>query len=122
MVSMSTHQDKVKISLSLPALERLLGGDSEMEVELRHQIVENFSKLHLREIVKTEPYRRTVQLIEQEIKDQIRDQVGEAKYSTVWGNKFLIKDEIKNQIKEAITSEVRRLIADVINERLKAFE
>jgi hypothetical protein len=38
----------VKIQMDVPALERLIGGDSEVEVELRKGVVENFARSRLR--------------------------------------------------------------------------
>jgi len=41
----------MKVSLTLPALERLIAGDTEIEVEIRQQIAENFAKRHLKTIL-----------------------------------------------------------------------
>lgn len=41
----------MKLDLTLPALERLIGGDTEMEIALRQQIVEEFTKRHLKTLV-----------------------------------------------------------------------
>jgi phosphopantetheinyl transferase (holo-ACP synthase) len=41
----------MKVSLTLAALERLIAGDTEIEVEIRHQIAENFAKRHLKTIL-----------------------------------------------------------------------
>ena len=38
----------MKIILDLPALERLIGNDTEIEVELRNSIVQAFAKKHLK--------------------------------------------------------------------------
>lgn len=43
--------DKVVITLTTPALERLLNGDKEVEVKLRHAVVENFAKHHIKAIL-----------------------------------------------------------------------
>jgi uncharacterized membrane protein YheB (UPF0754 family) len=41
----------MKVSLTLPALERLIAGDNQIEVEIRQQIAENFAKRHLKTIL-----------------------------------------------------------------------
>lgn len=46
----------MKIELNLPALERLIGGDTEIEVALRRQIVEEFAKRHLKEVAEKATY------------------------------------------------------------------
>lgn len=43
---------KIQIA-SKEALERLIGGDSEVEVEVRESIVQNFTKTHLKSLVKS---------------------------------------------------------------------
>ena len=41
----------MKVSLTLPALERLIAGDTEIEVEILQQIAEQFAKRHLKTIL-----------------------------------------------------------------------
>lgn len=45
------------VSLTLPALERLIGGETEIEVHLRQQIVEKFAEKHLKAIVNREAWK-----------------------------------------------------------------
>ena len=40
---------KIQIN-SLKALERLIGGDNELEIEIRNSIVQEFTKKHLKSI------------------------------------------------------------------------
>ena len=58
----------VKIQInSLEALERLIGGDTQLEIDLRNSIVQEFSKKYLKavaaELAETlvEPYKKQVQ-------------------------------------------------------------
>ncbi len=48
----------MRLSINLPALERLLAGDSELEVQLRQQVVENFAKKHLKTILNDETWKK----------------------------------------------------------------
>ena len=41
------HEDKVVVILTRPALDRLLGGDSELEIRLRHATAKAFSEKYL---------------------------------------------------------------------------
>lgn len=41
----------MKLSISVEALNRLIGGDSEIELQLRQQVVENFAKKHLKALI-----------------------------------------------------------------------
>lgn len=47
----------MQVSLTLPALERLIGGETEIEVHLRQQIVEKFAEKHLKAIVNREAWQ-----------------------------------------------------------------
>ena len=47
----------MQVSLTLPALERLIGGETEIEVHLRQQIVEKFAEKHLKAIVNREAWK-----------------------------------------------------------------
>ena len=58
---------KVVLSLNLPALERLIGGDSELELDLRRGIAETFAKHYLKSIVNQE----LVQGVEREVRSEI---------------------------------------------------
>jgi hypothetical protein len=41
----------MKLSISVEALNRLIGGDSEIELQLRQQVVENFAKKYLKTLI-----------------------------------------------------------------------
>lgn len=47
----------MKLELSVAALERLLGGNTEIEVALRHQIVETFAKKHLYALINSAAFK-----------------------------------------------------------------
>jgi len=61
----------MKLQLTLPALERLLGGDSELEAELRYNIVEQFTKKHIKTILNDETFKK----IEKEFKEFVNGQI-----------------------------------------------
>lgn len=89
--------DKVKLYLNLPALERLLGGDTEAEVAARHQIVENFARHHLAELTKTEAIRDFLKKLREDAARAVRqalddgarayyssNPLGQAAHDMVW--------------------------------------
>ncbi len=47
----------IRLDLDVPALERLIGGDTEIEISLRRGIVEEFAKRHLIAVVKDEAFK-----------------------------------------------------------------
>lgn len=48
----------IVIRLDVPALERLIGGDSEVEVELRKGVVAEFARRHLTAVLKDESFQK----------------------------------------------------------------
>lgn len=99
------QQDRVVIQLNLPALERLIGGDSEIELELRHQVVENFAKQHLKPLIND----KFIAQIRKEIEEQIKTWVGfQNGYNQVVG-------KYRNEIREP----VRKLVMEAVDEVIK---
>ena len=44
----------MKLTINAEALERLIGGDSDIEIEIRQQIADQFCKRHLKSLINTE--------------------------------------------------------------------
>lgn len=106
---------KIQIN-SLQALERLLGGDSEIEVEVRNNIVQNFSKKHLKPIAEG-AYAAYRPLAEAAIKEEIVKQIGTITPSYGPYHKSAII--LKNEIREAIEKEIKNVISDTIHELIR---
>ncbi len=110
---MSNHVP-VRLQLNLPALERLLGGDTQLEVELRQQVVQQFVEKHLKGIVDTEAVQQTLTILRKRIEDSIREQVGttasdernyySTRYSTVEGKiNGVIQEIVKKQLEKLVS-------------------
>lgn len=65
----------MRLELNLPALERLLGGDTEIEVGLRQQIGEEFCKKHLKSMLNDATYRKVSAEWESQLKAAIDEAV-----------------------------------------------
>lgn len=113
---------KIQIN-SLAALERLIGGDTEVEIEVRDSIVQNFSKKHLKTVAQA--------LIESGINEDIKRQmISEGlmsatgfNYSTIiLGAKTqeLIKDKTKSHMNNLVIAEVEKYLDE--HEELKKFK
>lgn len=63
----------MRLELTLPALERLIGGDTELELGLRYQIVEEFTKHHLKTIVNSEFWKERQDLWQAEVKAAVQE-------------------------------------------------
>lgn len=83
----------MKIQLDEKALERLIGGDSEIEVELRSNVVQAFAKRHLKGV------------IEEKYLDELKKEICDY----FWGfnsNRY----ELKPEVKQMIAGEVKKVI------------
>lgn len=107
----------MKLSLNLPALERLLAGNSELEIELRHQVIKNFAKGHLSCLINEEfskilNQEMTVvrETILGEIRKEIASQVGYIKNDT-WG---YLTAELTAKIKQLVDSHVTKMVQEQI--------
>lgn len=112
---------KIQIN-SLKALERLIGGDSELELDIRKNIVIDFTKRYLKELVTTEEiqkidvkFHREVQLIAEE---KLREQ------GVSWNNylqKWTFSDNFKKNIKESINIIIKDFIKKLLKEEVDKF-
>ena len=73
---------KIQIN-SLEALERLIGGDSEVEIDIRNSVVQAFATKHLKAVVshhKIESLcRKTVEGIERDASEKLTKEIGKIK-------------------------------------------
>lgn len=63
--------DKVGLHLSRPALDRLIGGDSEIEVKLRQGVVEDFCNRKLKSLVNEESIKKACGEIEKKLHEAV---------------------------------------------------
>jgi len=105
---------------SLAALERLIGGDTAVEIEIRNNIVQEFTKKHLKGVA-TE---RIVSLAESNVKTaaatiakeaatQALDKLGMFSGNS-WSPTFVIKSEVKASLRDAAVTEVDAIIRDAV--------
>ena len=80
---------KMRLELNLPALERMLAGDSEIEVHLRHQIVEEFAKKHLIAIQKDETFKEMLKLYQAQQGAAVQAEIAAMRASMQGGNSGL---------------------------------
>lgn len=120
------HQERkevvgaMKLDLNLPALERLIGGDSEAEVNLRQQVVEEFAKKHIKNLVNTELTKKITSQVHKEMDDAIK--VGLAQMATgdaSWGGFSTIRNRLTEFAKSVAIQAVDEAIRDRVD-KLKA--
>ena len=110
----------ITLSLNRPALERLIGNDTQLEVELRHQVVEEFAKRHLKEVVQSEIFERVLKAALQEVdaaaltavkqaQKLVEERIGQVE-GTSWAPTIKLNDKFRTAINSAAVNAVRDAI------------
>ena len=63
----------MRLELTLPALERLIAGESEITLELRKQIVQEFSKRHLKEVAESASYQAAIDVAKRVVNEAAKE-------------------------------------------------
>lgn len=105
---------KIQIN-SLEALERLIGGDTQLEFDIRQSVVEAFAKKHLKSIANSEFARAAENTIERYIKDELTEEVKTGQ----WTKAIVLKGEYANAVQghvnNAISDALRNYAKDLTN-------
>jgi cobalamin biosynthesis protein CobD/CbiB len=131
----------MKLELTLPALERLIGGDTELEVALRRQIVEEFSRRHLKEVASTAIHASAIESAKQLVNAAAKEMfdVENVATSHLWptvGYRFrsmiesLVRESAQKVVDETLlkvveyqktywTEEVRRMVEKAVNRQIE---
>ncbi len=118
----------MKLTLNVPALERLLGGDTELEVELRQQVAAAFAEKHielhkkqLKDTVTSEAYTKTLAALREILAEAIKTEVGVLVRTDNWSSALRpellapIKALIEQTTRQAVDSALKTAIDDKIN-------
>lgn len=60
---------------NLSALERLIGGNSEVEIEVRNSVIQKFAEKHLKSMANCEPVTSTLKTIKESILGYVKQKV-----------------------------------------------
>lgn len=103
---------KIQIN-SLEALERLIGGDNELEIEIRNSVVEEFSKKHLKSIANSEKLSNIYEAISKKLTSDFVERVN---YTDGW----TLTKKGEEAVKGRIAHQRERLIDGLVAEGLKS--
>lgn len=92
---------------SLEALERLIGGDSEIEIDVRNSVIQKFANKHLKALANTNAITQTLSKIQREISDEVSRRCS-AEIATFKKNYYGAINEVK--LNPAIESEISRKV------------
>jgi len=93
---------------NLEALERLIGGDTHVEMDIRQSVVEAFTKKHLKALATTQSLNTLLVALKTEINNELIKTVKQGYSSTIM---------LTNEAKSAIGAE----IDEIINTQLHAY-
>lgn len=120
----------MKLSISTEALNRLLGGDTELEIELRHQVAKQFTKDHLLPLVNSEAFKAVMKEISnaaegvrQVALDEIRREIGTFKQDR-WHDplKLELVTKIKELVQECARNAVKNSIDEIVKNHIAYYE
>ncbi len=104
---------KIQIA-SLAALERLIGGDATIEIEIRQSVAENFAKKHLKSISHNE-------LTSACNRDALKMLGEEFFQKKQFSGSYTLKSEYLEGLKNAIDCQLRDKISQLVSESIAAF-
>ena len=108
---------KIQIN-NLAALERLIGGDSELEIEIRNSVVQDFTKKHLKPIATEAFLTNYAYALAKQVKAEIEKEMFEC-FSPKWILRPEIKEDLVSGIKSKIYAELYEFMdTDAIKQEL----
>lgn len=102
----------IRIELDAKALASIIGGDSEVELNLRKQIVCEFTRQHLVKLVHDEAFKSVANEISSTVRDVLKSEYG------VGGN-LAIPSSLLDSSQSDIRSKIRELISAVVKEEME---
>jgi hypothetical protein len=122
---MSRSDVKVQIN-SLVALERLIGGDTEMEIEIRKSVATAFAKKYLNTVVVAN-MAKIVEDVRKFVTEKINDELGTFKRG--WDGRIEgltlnleLKEAIKQEAKKQMEQQVEAWMRVASNEQMEKLE
>lgn len=102
---------KIQIN-SLAVLERLIGGDSELEVDIRNSCIQEFAKRHLKHLAESALYAVNVNAVEA-MKQQYRKEIESYVDTRLYSSPSVrpdIERAIRNKAQERVDSAIKETI------------
>lgn len=117
--------NKLTIQINnLEALERLIGGNSEVEIEVRNSVIQKFSEKHLKPLANCEPITSTLKTIAEAIKIQVIEKCSKeiATFQQSWSggiNDIKLRPEIMSEIDRQVRVLTDKNIQDAVDKSVK---
>ncbi len=104
---------------SKEALERLIGGDTETEIDIRNSVVQKFAEKHLKPIVNSVPITDVIRQIREHACKHIEESCAKeiATFKASWqGYAYDVK--LRPELLDVINSKIRETIDKLISEKV----
>jgi hypothetical protein len=105
---------KLTLNLTYPVLEKLIGGDSEIEVQIRSQIADRFLKNYLKKFVSDERIQQLRIDVNKSVDKQIAQELG-----FLQGKFFSESFQLNPKYTEIILKKLKESLDKIINEAIK---
>lgn len=105
--------------MNRPAIERLLGGDSELEVELRQQIADQFATKHLKSLLNDKVFNQFRKTVSAEVDSAIHDCLARTT-KRGWKREVSINAEVREKLREAVRAETENVFRGQISDAIDA--
>lgn len=100
---------------SLEALERLIGGDAQVEIEIRNSVVQKFAERHLKPLANSTAMENTLNGLREDIAKTVREKCEKeiATFKSDWYGR-VSEVKLRPEVKAEIDSQVRNVVDDTI--------
>ena len=111
---------------SLEALERLIGGDAQLEIDIRNSVVQSFAEKHLKAIASSEAVAAKCKQVSTAVDTAFRAEV-EQRIGNITKNfdgtvrAITLRTEVRSELSEAINERVKTAVRDATRESLDKF-
>jgi hypothetical protein len=104
---------------SKEALERLIGGDSQTEIDIRNSVVQKFAEKHLKAVVNSDAMRTTLYQIQTAITQNVKEQCERevATFKTSYGGS-ITDIKLNPAVQKEIDTQVRTIAYDIIQKKV----
>lgn len=116
--------NKLTIQINnLQALERLIGGDTEVEIDIRNSVVQAFSEKHLKAIASSDALNSKLNELKRDLtytyNKEVRTQIGEIK-KDYWGTvESKINPDLVAALKKQVDSNISDLVRSLVDAKLE---
>ncbi len=110
----------MRITLDQAALNRLIGGDTEVEFELRNAVVNAFASRYIKGIVQTDVFQAALKEIKTECANIIEKEAGTLRWNSS-GTKLVLHDSVRDAMKAEAGKIVSAEILTHLNNAVKEY-